>query len=260
MPTKTRDRIVNTRNGAAKVRVLSVGGGPPLVYLHGIGGLEWDAFLDDLSATHTVYAIEHVGSGESTGIENFYDIWDLVVHYEEAFDELDLTDVVLVGHSFGGMVAAEVAAHLRKRVSRLVLLAPLGLWDDEHPVAEIDAIERTKRAQALLADPTRALPRLVSPEVSDQEGLFHADLNAASINQFTWPIPDKGLRRRLYRVTAPTLLLWGDHDRIVEPFYAKQFASMLPTSTVRILPNLGHLLHYEDPGAVSAAVRDFLDS
>jgi pimeloyl-ACP methyl ester carboxylesterase len=259
--TAIREQIVRTRAGAVTTRVLIGGDGPPVVYLHGMEGLQWDAFHDGLAATRTVYAIEHVGSGESTGIEEVYDFWDLVCHYEEALDELGLPVTALVGHSFGGMVAAEAAAHLRRRISRLVLMAPLGLWDDDHPVAHIDAIARERRAEALLADPTLALPRLLAPDPADYEALFHAELNSSSINQFSWPIAEKGLTRRLYRVIAPTLLLWGDRDRIVEPeFYAGLFSARLgaPAAT-EIIPGLGHLLHLENPGLVAARVLAYLD-
>lgn len=259
--TAIREQIVQTRDGAVNARVLIGGDGPPVVYLHGMEGLQWDQFHDGLAATRTVYAIEHVGSGESTGIEELYDFWDLVSHYEEALDELDLPTTALVGHSFGGMVAAEVAAHLRRRISSLVLLAPLGLWDDNHPVAEIDAIERGRRAEVLLADPTRPLPKLLDPEPTDYEALFHAELNAASINQFSWPIAEKGLRRRLYRVTAPTLLVWGAQDRVVEPLYAEYFSAQVKARTAtEIIPGLGHLLHLEDPEAVLTRVRSHLDA
>jgi len=259
--TTAREQIIQTRNGAVKTRVLIGGDGPPVVYLHGMEGLQWDEFHDGLAARHTVYAIEHVGSGESTGIEELYDFWDLVIHYEEALDELELPTTALVGHSFGGMVAAEVAAHLRRRISSLALLAPLGLWDDNHPVAEIDATDRKRRSEILLADPTRPLPRLLAPEPSDYQATFHAELNSASISQFSWPIAEKGLHRRLYRVTAPTLLLWGAADQLVPPVYAGYFSAKItaPVSTT-IIPDTGHLLHLERPDIATDRVLAHLGS
>lgn len=256
-----REELISTRDGAVKTRVLVGGSGPAAVYLHGMEGLQWDEFLEGLASSNTVYAIEHVGSGESSGLEELYDFWDLVSHYEEAFDELGLEQTALIGHSFGGMVAGEVAAHLRRRITRLVLMAPLGMWDDAHPVAEIDAISKDRRAERLLGDPSRPLPKLLMPDIDDHEALFHADLNAASINQFTWPIAEKGLTRRLYRVTAPTLLVWGEQDHIVEPLYAEMFASRLraPTTTT-ILPGLGHLLQLEDPTTVLTPVHKHLNT
>jgi len=256
-----REQIVQTRNGVVKTRVLVGGDGPPVVHLHGLEGLQWGELHKGLATDHTVYAVEHVGSGESSGIEELYDFWDLVGHYEEAFDELGLERTALVGHSFGGMVAAEIAAQLRRRVTDLVLLAPLGLWDDRYPVAEIDAVARADRPAALLADPSRPLPGLLAPDPTDHEALFHADLNSASINQFSWPIAEKGLRRRLYRITAPTLLLWGAEDRIVDPVYAELFRERLTApTTVSVVSGIGHLLHLEDPATVLGYVRDHLAS
>jgi len=259
--TATREQIIQTRNAEVRTRVLIGGEGPPLLYLHGMEGLQWDAFHDGLAASNTVYAIEHVGSGESTGIEEVYDFWDLVSHYEEALDALELDTTAVIGLSFGGMVAAEIAAQLRKRITSLVLLAPLGMWNDAYPVAEIDAIKRENRPAVLLADPTRPLPKLLDPDPTDYEALFHSELNSASINQFSWPIAEKGLRRRLYRVTAPTLLVWGALDRIVDPVYAQYFAEELnvPTTTT-IIPELGHLLHLENPDAVLAPVLAHLQN
>lgn len=259
--TATQEHVVRTRDGAVTTRAIVGGQGPALLYLHGLDGLEWSEFHDLLAVDNTVYAIEHVGSGDSTGLETLYDFWDLVSHYEEALDELELSEVALVGHSFGGMVAAELAAHLRGRVRRLVLISPLGLWDDRHPVVEIEAVDRKKRAQLLLGNAAFGLPRILDPDPSDYEAVFHAELNSASINQFSWPIAEKGLARRLYRVTAPTLLLWGQEDRIVDPVYAEFFASKLRAqSRVQLVPEVGHLMHFENPVATASAVRAHLVS
>lgn len=259
--TTTREQIIQTRDGAVKTRVLIGGDGPPVVYLHGMEGLQWDAFHDGLATGHTLYALEHVGSGESTGIEDLYNFWDLVTHYEEALDELDLPTTALIGHSFGGMVAAEVAAHLRHRITHLALLAPLGLWDDQRPIPEIDATPRPHRRALLLADPTGPLPRLLDPDPTDHQALFHAELNSASINQFCWPIADKGLHRRLYRITAPTLLLWGDHDQLVPPSYAHTFATHLTAPvTTTLIPHTGHLLHLENPHATLTPIHTHLNT
>jgi pimeloyl-ACP methyl ester carboxylesterase len=261
LATVISEEIVRTRDGAVNARVLIGGDGPPVVFLHGREGLQWSQFHDGLAETRTVFAIEHVGSGESTGLEEVYDFWDLVNHYEETLDQLDLQSTALIGHSFGGMVAAEVAAHLRHRISELVLLAPLGLWDDQYPVVEIDGIDRARRSEVMLADSTRSLPTLLDPDPSDYEAVFQAEMNAASINQFSWPIAEKGLARRLYRVTAPTLLVWGADDQIVNPVYAAYFEAKLSSEVDRqVIPGLGHLLHLEDSARVLSRVRSFLES
>lgn len=259
--TVLREQIVRTRDGAVNARVLIGGDGPPVVFLHGREGLQWSRFHDGLAETRTVFAIEHVGSGQSTGLEEVYDFWDLVNHYEETLDQLGLPTTALIGHSFGGMVAAEMAAHVRRRITALVLMAPLGLWDDEHPVVEIDGIDRARRGEVLLADTTRPLPTLLDPDPTNYEAVFQAEMNAASINQFSWPIAEKGLARRLYRVTAPTLLVWGAEDRVVSPVYADYFEAKLRPNVdtdAQMIPGLGHLLHLEDPARVLPHVRSFL--
>jgi pimeloyl-ACP methyl ester carboxylesterase len=160
-PTVT---VVETQGGNVRTRVLSAGEGEPLLYLHGIGGLRWDPFVDALATRFAVHAPEHPGSGDSVGLEHLDGMWDLALHYDEVLDELGVDRARLVGHSFGGMVAAEVAANSRRRVERLVLVAPLGLWRDEHPVPDIAAIRRERLPRLLFADPdgpvARAMPQL----------------------------------------------------------------------------------------------------
>ena len=133
-------RFVELRDGRFKIRVLSAGAGDPVLFLHGAGGLFWDPLLDALAAGHRVIAPEHPGAGESQGLEHVEDLWDLVLYYNELLDVLGVDRATLVGHSFGGMVAAEIAATNPERVDRLVLIAPIGLWRDDHPVPDISGI------------------------------------------------------------------------------------------------------------------------
>ena len=117
-------------------RVKVAGQGPALVYLHSGYGLIWDDFLDQLARDFTVYAPEHPGTsaGDPDAVKSLDDLWDLVLYYYEMFDKLGLDAPAVVGHSFGGMVAAELAATNPKRVGKLVLIDPLGLWRDDAPI------------------------------------------------------------------------------------------------------------------------------
>ena len=119
----------------AKVRV--GGSGPPLVYLHAAGGPIWDPFIEWLTESFTVYAPHHPGTGETArdAIYKVESLWDLVLIYDEIFDALNLRSVPVVGTSFGGMMACELAAHRPDRVSKLILLDPIGLWREDIPVA-----------------------------------------------------------------------------------------------------------------------------
>jgi pimeloyl-ACP methyl ester carboxylesterase len=76
--------------------------------------------------------------------------------------------------------------------------------------------------------------------------------------KFVWPIPDKGLSKRIHRVSAETLIIWGEHDRLVAPVYAQDFAAGIPGSRVEIVPGAGHVPQWEALDTVRPLVLDFL--
>jgi acetyl esterase len=259
--TMTTDRV-STRAGRVRVRVLSAGAGEPVVFLHGPFGLVWDAFLDRLAEHFRVIAPEHPGAGASEGGEQLGSVYELVLHYLDLFDALHLDRLTLVGHSFGGMVAAELAACAPERVRRLVLLDALGLWDDRMPVADYNAMAPDQLVRRLFADPAGPAAEAFRSLPEDPEGRVRALVDRiatlAATNQFVWPIPDKGLAGRLDRVRMPVLVLWGLQDGIVPPAYAERFAGLLPAATVRWVEGAGHFPHVERPEAVLEATVAFL--
>ncbi len=260
MATPTEE-FVELRDGRFKIRVLSAGGGDPVVFLHGAGGLFWDPLLDALAAERRVIAPEHPGAGDSQGIEHVEDVWDLVLYYAELFDVLGLDRVPLVGHSFGGMVAAEIAATNPDRVARLALIAPLGLWRDDHPIPDISGVPAERLPELLLADPTGPLAALLpAPDPTDPDAMFRAAMTIASILQFIWPLPDKGLRKRLYRVKAPTLMVWGAQDRLVDPAYGDDFVAAIHDARLELIDGAGHLPQLEQAEPTIAAIRTFLSA
>ena len=163
---------------------------------------------------------------------------------------LGLPAASLVGHSFGGMVAAEIAATSPERVDRLVLIAPLGLWRDDHPVPDISGVPRALGGST-------CCPAAGRPP-GDPESLLRASMTMASILQFIWPLPDKGLRKRLYRVHAGTLVIWGEDDRIVHPAYGDDFVAAIANARLELVPAAGHLPQLEQPDRTTALVTEFL--
>jgi len=253
------EQTVELQSGRWKTRVLSAGTGDPVVFLHGSGGLMWDPVLEALAERHHVIAPEHPGSGTSQGLEHLEDLLDLVLYHAELFDVLQLPAPAVIGHSFGGMVAAEIAAVNPERVGKLVLIDSLGLWQDDHPIPDISTVGPGQRAQLLLADPTGpAAALLPAPDPLDPEALFRASLTMASILQFTWPLPDKGLRRRLYRVKAPTLVIWGAEDHYVDPGYGEAFRSLIAGAELRVVDGAGHMPHLERTAEVAKLLAAFL--
>ncbi|MBI4629550.1 MAG: alpha/beta hydrolase [Candidatus Rokubacteria bacterium] len=255
------DRTVDVRDGVA-FRVLSAGRGAPLVWLHSFherGG--WSPFLERLAERYAVHAPFHPGVQGSRGVERLDDLLDLVLAYDELLDRLGLDAAHLAGHFFGGMIAAELAATFPRRVAGLVLVSPLGLWRDDAPPADVVILPAEDLPGVLWADPGSAVARewAALPETEEENvaAQIESIQRRAAMAKFVWPIPDKGLTKRLHRVAAPTLLLWGEADRANPVVYAEEWQRRVKGAALRLLPG-GHMLVHEAPDASAAAVREFL--
>ncbi len=263
-----QDKTVKAWRGQIETRVKVAGDGPPVVFLHGAYGLQWDPFLDQLAQSHSVYAPEHPGTtpGSPDSIKPLDNLWDLVLYYYELFDALGLDRPAVIGHSFGGMVAAEVAATNPERVGRLVLIDPIGLWRDDQPVRNWMAIPLAELPKHLFADPEGPLAKMLSSATAGLQSEAAVDMqiqimwSLACTAKFVWPIPDRGLKKRLHRIKAPALIVWGKQDGIAPYVYAEEFGSRIAGSRVEIVDGAGHLPHLEQMGSVLALVRDFLRS
>jgi pimeloyl-ACP methyl ester carboxylesterase len=255
-------RTVPIRSGAVTFRVLSAGRGAPLVYFHSIHERDgWSPFLEHLARRYAVHAPLHPGVGGSTGLEALDDVLDLTLAYEELLDALGLEAAHLVGHFFGGMAAAELASIFPARARRLVLISPLGLWRDDAPSADLLILPADDLPAILWRDPqAEAARHWATPPASDEEkeaALIDSIARRSAMAKFIWPIPDKGLRKRLPRITAPTLLLWGDVDRANPVVYAEEWQRRIKGSAVKLLPG-GHMLIHESPEATARVMEEFL--
>ncbi len=241
------------------------GRGPPLVYLHGPWGLNPDRpFIARLADGHTVYAPKFPGTsrGDHAAIHAL-DTWlDLVVYHGELFDRLGLAAPTLVGHSFGGLLAAEFAAAAPKSIGSLVLIDPVGLWRDDLPVTNWMLLSNDARRRALFADPDGEAARRFFEVPADPaervDTLAQFTWAQACTGKFVWPIADRGFKHRIHRVAAPTLILWGEADGVIAPAYAQEFAQAIAGARVAMIDQAAHLPHLENPGAVGKALWGFL--
>lgn len=259
------ERMVPVRNGLFNVQLVEGGAGPNLVFLHGVGGFTgWTPFLDQLAESYHVYAPAHPGMAKTEGLEHLDDLWDLVLFYEELLQELGLEQTYVVGHSYGGLVAAELAAQCPQRVSRLVLVDSLGLWLEDSPIADFFVLTPTERAGLVWHDPNSAIAQEHTARPEDPQEKMEATLdntrNLSAAGKFIWPIPDKGLTKRAHRITMPTLLVWGDSDGIVPPVYGTAFQEMLPDAKLKVIADCGHLPQLERQEECLEAVNGFLKS
>jgi pimeloyl-ACP methyl ester carboxylesterase len=256
------DRLVEIRGGALRFRVLSAGHGAPLVYFHSFHDRgTWSPLLDRLARQYTVHAPLHPGVAGSEGLESLDDVLDLVLAYDELLAALGLGQASLCGHFFGGMVAAELAAIFPARVSRLALISPLGLWRDDAPVADVIILPREDLPAVLWKDPDSDAARswATLPEAEEENVALQIESiqRLAAMARFVWPIPDRGLKKRLHRIAAPTLLLWGEADRANPLAYAQEWQRRIKGAELKLLDG-GHMVLHELPGPVAAVIAGFL--
>lgn len=259
-----QERTVSVWKNQINPKIRVAGSGPPVVFLHGAYGLTWDPFLDALAEKHTVYAPEHPGTtlGDPDGIKPLDNLWDLVLYYDELFDQLGLHNPAVIGHSFGGMVAAEIAANYPHRVGKLVLVSPIGLWRDDTPVKNWMIIPTGEVVQAAFYDQNSPLARQMlnvpQNEKEAQDLQIRVTWSLACTGKFIWPIPDKGLKKRIHRITSPTLIVWGTEDKLVPPVYAQEFAGRISSSRIEMVERAAHVPQLEQLEHVSGLVQDFI--
>jgi pimeloyl-ACP methyl ester carboxylesterase len=243
------------------VRYLEGGSGPPLVFLHGAGGVTTDdPLLAELAKTHHVYAPLIPGYGDSEEAPEIRDMLDFTLHTWDVVAALGLKDPVLVGHSMGGMIAAEMAAVAPNDVSRLALICPAGLWDDEHPIADLFATLPYEMPALLFHDAAAGAAMLTAGRnVTDPNFLqTYLVTNARQLGmagRLLFPIPERGLQPRMYRIKAKTVVIGGDSDRLIPPVYAHGFKKGIAGSELVSIPEAGHMVTLERPALVADAIR-----
>lgn len=242
------------------VRYYEGGQGRPLLFLHGAGGVEADlGFLDALAARFHVYAPLVPGYGDSEECPELRDMLDFTLHTWDVVEALGIKDPVLVGFSMGGMIAGEMAALAPHDVSRLALIAPAGLWLDSHPIPDFFAMMPYDLPQYLFYDTEAGAKAMTAGmDLGDpkflQAFLVQNARQLGAAGKILFPIPERGLASRLYRIRARTLLIWGESDNLIPPVYAQEFQKHIPGADLVMIPQAGHLVAFEKPAEVVGAL------
>ena len=252
-----------------KVQYRRGGTGPVLVYLHSANGEgEGLLLLDVLAERFDVIAPMFPGFGDSEGLDQIDDMEDATFHLLDLFERLDVERPILVGSSLGGWMAAELATRYPDQVSRLVLVNPAGLYlagaeikdifgrgvaemvpdlyfDQQHPMAQL-----MLQFAALAADRDAELPfEMVKPVFQTM----------AATAKLAWDpyLHNPKLRKRLWRVSAPTLVVRGAADTLIPEPHARTYAAEIPGSTYREIEEAAHMVMIERPDALAAAIAEF---
>lgn len=248
------------------VEVRQIGSGPDLVWFHGLVGLAGDEpTLDALAETFTVHAPLWPGYGELENEGSIEDMLDFALLGWDIVDGLDLERPSLVGHSFGAMIAAEMACIARRDLDRLALVAPFGLWLDDHPIPDPFAVLPFELAELLFADAANAA-QLVDPgqDLSTNEGLaqfmVQNSRRLGTAGKIMFPIPNRRLSKRLYRLTAPTRIIMASEDSLIGEPYGAAWAEAISGSELVELAGAGHLANLEQPAELAALITEFCRS
>lgn len=248
-------REVHTVNGV-KIVMYSAGEGQPLLFLHGAGTFHGFEFAKKWAKNFRVLVPYHPGFGESDDDPAMLEMHDYVMHYVELLDLLGIEKVNLVGFSLGGYLAARFATEHSHRVIKLALIGPAGLRSKEHPTVDVLAVPPEQLPGLLVSNFDVIKPHL--PEKPDADFMAARYREATTVARLLWERPwDRVLPRHLHRLKMPTLLLWGEEDKIIPAQQSNLWKKLVPNADIVIVKGAGHLVLDEKPEAVTA-VGNFL--
>jgi pimeloyl-ACP methyl ester carboxylesterase len=250
--------------GGGRVHLLRGGTGEPVLFLHAAGGAgTWLPFHGMLAARgFEVIAPDHPGFGKSDEFPEAEGVDDLVFHYLDVLDALGLDRPHVVGGSFGGWIAAELALYLPHRVASLTLLSAAGLRLPEHPVTDLFLVPPARLPETLFHNPPPPAPVPPPGTPPDLDAIIAAYREATALARFTWVpfMSDPKLERRLHRITAPTLVVAPSDDRVIPVEHARRYAERIPNATYSEVPDCGHAMYFEQPEEFTSRVAAFLNA
>ncbi len=243
------------------LEVLRKGHGSPILLLHGLHTVDPEApFLDLLAARAEIIAPSHPGFGHSSRPADFDTVYDLVHLYLDLLEALPYEKVTLLGFSFGGWLAAEIAAACCHRVARLILVDPLGIKLGDRESRDILDLFNTAPAEVqrhTWHDPAKWA--LDFNAMSDDAVVVHAR-NRDALCLYGWQpfMYNPKLPRWLCRIAVPTLVLWGASDGVVTPDYGRAYSKLIPGARFELIEQAGHHPEIEQPAAFAVRVAAFL--
>lgn len=247
--------------GPVEVTVTRQGQGRPYLLLHGGAGPQsMQRFAVLLAETQRADIImpTHPGFMATPRPESLRSVQGLAALYISLLDDLDVREVTVIGNSVGGWIAAEMALLDSTRIGRIVLMNATGIHVPDHPIADVSAMNIDQILAMSYHNPTAFR---IDPSTMTPESLAIAAGNRSTLAIYGGPTSSSSdLRERLSHLAVPTLVLWGESDRIVEPGYGRAYRDAIPNAEFHLLAHTGHMPHIESPDLVLSAVLHFVDA
>ncbi|MEM9600681.1 MAG: alpha/beta hydrolase [Pseudomonadota bacterium] len=256
-----QDKLKTVDVRGVETRYYEGGSGPDLLYLHGAATLEGFDCLAPLTEQFRVIAPYHPGYGPGQYGKSLVGAQDLIVHYADFIDALNLKPPHILGFSMGGWIAAELAVFFGHRLSAIALVAPAGLRTDEIPCPDLPAIAPHELPSYLTHDPKIAASYFPGGARVADEPAFFEDRAREAAAQDALEVPfgmgHPNMGRWLHRITNPVKLFWGAEDRMVPPAYAERWKAHLPQAELALIEGAGHLVMNEQPTCLFSDLEDF---
>ena len=247
--------------GPVESSVAEYGSGQPFLLLHGGAGPQSvTGFAEKFAAAHDVRVLvpTHPGFGGTVRPEALDSVAGLAALYQALLDQLDLSDVTVIGNSIGGWITAEIALLKSPRVSGIVLIDAVGIEVPGHPVADFFSLTMDQVFELSFHNPdpfrfnAATLPPAAQAVAAGNRAAIAVYAGAA--------MTDPALAARLGTLEVPTLVLWGESDGIVDADYGRAYADAIPLARFQLLPATGHNAQLETPDQVVHAIWDSADT
>jgi pimeloyl-ACP methyl ester carboxylesterase len=244
--------------GDVEITFTERGAGQPVVLLHGgAGPLSVVPWAEQLAGSKPARVITptHPGFMGTPRPGALTDVAGLARVHAALIRELAPDGATVIGNSIGGWIAAELALLAPTLVKKLVLVDAVGIEVPGHPVADVFTLSLEELSRLSYHDPQRFRvdPSKLTPQ---QTAMFGA--NRAALKVYGSHPMDPGLRPRLATMTLPTLVVWGEADRIADGDYGRAFATAIPNARFQMLAGTGHVPQIETPQLLAEAIWPFI--
>jgi pimeloyl-ACP methyl ester carboxylesterase len=239
-------------------QVLIGGSGPPLLYLHGAGGeVAWLPFFEALAEHYEVFVPAHPGFAGSDGLDQIDSMEDLVLHYTDLIELLNIKQPALVGLSLGGWLAAEFATRYSDRIRALAMIAPVGL---RPPIVDIFSASPSETRAIVFSEPESDLARQFISDDPDPEAYDNYLKAREGTARLGWNpyLHNRKLEGRLYRIKVPTLVVAAGADRLVPQAHCRLYEAGIDNAQFAEIEGVGHAIPFERPAECAAVVIEFL--